>query len=73
MAIYQFTVSITAEAWLEFYRRPKSTIVATDVHGRTIQLAARHFQRFVTREGIRGFFELRLSDTNDFLDLKKVR
>ena len=73
MAIYRFTISITAEAWLDFYRRPKSSIVATDVNGRTIQLAARHFQRFVTRDGVRGLFELTLSDANDFVDLQKVR
>ena len=73
MAVYQFTVSISPEAWLEFYRRPKSNIVATDIQGRSIQIAARHFQKFVTRDGIRGFFQLTLNDKNDLVDLKKVR
>ena len=73
MNIYEFTVSIAPDAWLEFYRRPNSTIIATDVHGRTIQLAAKHFQQFVSSEGIRGKFQLTLSEHNDFIQLKKVR
>ena len=73
MHVYQFTVSVTPEAWLDFYRRPNSNLVATDTNGRTIQLAARHFQKFVTREGVRGWFELTLNENNDFVGLKKIR
>lgn len=73
MQVYRFSITVTPESWLEFYRRPNSKIVATDTHGRTIQLSARHFQRFVSRDGLRGMFELTLDENNDLIDLKKVR
>ena len=73
MATFEFSISITPEGWSDFYRRPNSRVVATDVRGRRIQLPAKHFQKFVTREGVRGTFRLTLNDKNDLVSLERIR
>ena len=73
MTTFDFSISIPPESWSEFYRRPNSRIVATDVKGRRIQLAAKHFQKFVSREGIRGKFRLTLDENNDLVALDRLK
>ena len=72
MKTFEFAMMLAPESWVEFYRRPNSTVVATDAQGRRIKLAARHFQKFVTREGVRGAFRLTLNHQNDFVSLERI-
>ena len=73
MKTFEFAMRISAESWLDFYKRPNSTVVATDRTGRRIKLAARHFQKFVTRDGVSGLFVLTLADNNDFVSLERMQ
>ena len=73
MTTFEFSISISPESWSEFYRRPNSRIVATDSNGQRIQLGAKHFQKFVSREGIRGRFRLTLNSNNDLVSLDRVQ
>ena len=73
MHTFEFSISITPESWSEFYRRPNSRIVATDVRGQRIQLAAKHFQKFVSRDGIKGYFRLTLNKNNDLVSLDRLK
>ena len=73
MTTFDFSISIPPDSWSEFYRRPNSRIVATDASGQRIQLAAKHFQKFVSREGIRGNFRLILNKNNDLVSLERLK
>ena len=71
MQRFRFGMRISPEGWLEFYRQPRSVIVAHSDCGKKIQIAARHFQRFVTQNGVSGRFVLTLNDRNDFVSLAR--
>ena len=72
MKEFLFDLRITPENWVEFYRKPSATVVATTYHRQKIQFQARHLQRFVTRNGIRGTFRLTIDANNDFVSLEAV-
>jgi hypothetical protein len=69
---YTFSLHITPDSWSEFYRKPSSNVVATTQDGQTVQFKARHLQRHVTRDGIRGIFCLTIDRNNDFLSLDRL-
>ena len=71
MKEFEFSLKITSDAWLDYYRSPQSTVVATTVDGRRIRFAARHLVRHVTRDGIVGYFILRIDHNNDFVSLTR--
>ena len=73
MKHFVFSLTITPENWQEFYRRPKSTVGATTVDGRRIQFAAKHLQRHISRDGVRGLFVLTINEKNDFVSLERQR
>ena len=70
MKEFVFDLRITPESWLEFYRQPSATVVATTHRRQRVKFQARHLQRFVTRNGIRGTFKLTIDDNNDFVSLE---
>ena len=73
MKNFVFSLTITADNWLEFYRTPRSTVVATTFDGRKIQFAAKHLLRHVGHNGVRGVFVLTIDDKNDFVSLDRQR
>ena len=72
MKDFIFDLRIVPERWLEFYRQPSATVVATTYRGQRVKFQARHLQRFVTRDGIRGTFRLRIDANNDFVSLEAL-
>jgi len=72
MKAFIFQLRITAENWTEYYRTPGASVVAYDVEGRKIKLAARHLQKHITRDGISGTFELRIDQGNNFVSLERL-
>ena len=73
MKKFAFSISIKPDAWLEYYRSPKSTVVATTFDGRRVQFAAKHLTKHVTRDGITGIFVLTIDAQNDFVSLERQR
>ena len=72
MKEFVFSLKITSDAWLDYYRSPQSTVVATTVDGRRIRFAARHLVRHVTRDGVLGRFVLIIDNNNDFVSLNRL-
>ena len=72
MKEYIFDLRITPETWLRYYRTPTSTVVATTRFGRRVQFNARHLQKFVSHDGIRGTFCLTIDAQNDFVSLEMI-
>ncbi|MBV70938.1 MAG: hypothetical protein CMH52_06260 [Myxococcales bacterium] len=73
MKEFEFSLKIKPDAWLEYYRSPQSTVVATTVHGKRVRFSARHLVPHVTRDGILGTFVLTIDYNNDFVSLMRKR
>ncbi|MEE2788229.1 MAG: DUF2835 domain-containing protein [Myxococcota bacterium] len=72
MRQFIFDLRITPEMWLRYYRSPNANVVATTRLGQRIQFGARHLQRFITHDGIRGTFCLTIDQNQDFVSLETV-
>lgn len=72
MRAYDFDLFISSDRWVEYYGGRIQTVVARARDGRTVQFAARHLQRFVTREGVCGTFRLTVDDANNFVSLERL-
>lgn len=69
---FVFEITITPERWAEFYRSPNTTVIARSYDGRRVQFAARHLQRHVTRDGVRGVFRMVIDGDRNFVRLDRV-
>jgi len=72
MAVYRFRMQISYEQFLPFYQGRFQKILVTDTHGKKIELPAEHFRGFLTRDGISGFFELKVSPQGKFIALVRI-
>lgn len=72
MQRFVFDLSITADEWMAYYRGAARHVVATARDGRRVKFPARHLQRFVSREGVRGTFEMLLDDNHDMVGFERV-
>ena len=72
MQRFVFDLSITADEWLAYYRGAARHVVAVARGGKRVQFAAKHLQRFVTRDGIRGTFEMVLDDAHDLVRFERL-
>ncbi len=70
---FVFEISISPEKWGEYYRSPNTTVIARSFDGRRVQFAARHLQRHISREGVRGVFRMLIDGDNNFVSLDRVR
>ncbi len=70
---FVFEITIPPEKWGEYYRSPNTTVIAQSYDGRRVQFAARHLQRHISREGVRGVFRLVIDRDNNFVSLDRVR
>jgi hypothetical protein len=65
-------LSISADEMLEYYRGVARSVHARATNGQTVQFPASALQKFVTKEGVRGVFELVFDEQNKFLALLPV-
>ena len=72
MKQFVFDLRITPETWVRYYRTPNANVVAKTRLGQRVQFGARHLQRFIGHDGIRGTFCLTIDDNNDFVSLEAV-
>ena len=70
--IIQFALNITADQYLNFYRGTAKRISVMATDGRRIEFPAQNIQPYLTKTGIQGLFEMRLSAENKFVSLKKI-
>lgn len=73
MSVKRFEVplSIDSDAYVRSYSGHAKVIVATDIHGRTLQFPAVSLRPFVTREGICGTFIISVDDNNRLVEIRR--
>jgi hypothetical protein len=69
MKSYHFRININYQEFEKLYRTPNVVVKVRSEQGAMIQLPAMRFVPFFTQLGVRGFFELQLSDENKFIQL----
>ncbi|GEM_PF-411774 len=65
-------LNISADEMLEYYRGVARSVHAKATNGQTVQFPASALQKFVTKEGVCGAFELVFDDQNKYLALLPV-
>jgi urease beta subunit len=65
-------LDIPAEDCLRYYRGSARQVLATALDGRRVQFPASALRPFVTREGIRGVYELRFDAHHRLLGVEAV-
>lgn len=68
----RFFVSLSSEAFLEYYRGPGRTVLVQTADGQRLQFPAGILQRFVTHEGVHGHFVVRYDQSNRLIDITRV-
>lgn len=69
MKSYHFRINISYQEFEKLYRTPNVVVKVRSDQGAMIQLPAMRFVPFFTQLGVRGYFELQLSDENKFEQL----
>jgi len=69
---YIVPLSITADAYRRLYSGDARNILAHDQEGRKIQFPALSLRPFVSHEGIRGTFIIRVNDQNKLAGIRRV-
>jgi len=72
MSRFEFSLSLTPQEYLQYYRGSVSTVIARCANGATIQFPALLLKPFVTSGGVRGNFVLTCDDRGKGAELKRV-
>ncbi len=66
MNVFCFRLNISYQAFEQLYRSPNTVIKVRDDTGRMLQIPAMRFVPFFSQLGVRGYFQLTLSEKNKF-------
>ncbi len=69
---YYFSLNVSYERFLPFYQGQVDTVQVVDEVGRRIDIPAKHFRQFLTRDGILGKFELITQVDGKFITLNRI-
>ena len=69
MTSVRFALQIPPHQFLDYYRGAARVVRVTGYDGKTIQFPASALQKFVTKDGIYGDFELEFDEENRFVRL----
>ena len=67
-----FNLNILYDDYLAFYQEAAHSVSVVADDGRRIEFPANQIQRHLTREGIRGRFELEFDDNNKLIALRRI-
>lgn len=70
--IIQFSLQLSYDQFLKVYQGVAKNISVTARDGRRIAFPAGNIQPYLTKEGIKGCFEMELTTKNKFISLKKI-
>jgi hypothetical protein len=73
VARYEFSLHISPDAYLDYYRGVAKVVVVETTSGETLQFPARFLVPFVTASGIIGEFAMTCDSNNKCLELQRVR
>jgi len=62
---------VTADDLLDYYRGQARTVHAFATNGQTVNFPATAIQRFVTTEGVHGWFRLEFDEDHKFVRLER--
>ena len=72
MTVHYLNIHIAEDEWLRVYAGRATHVHCKSTAGIRISIAAKHFRRFTTHDGVRGLFKLTLKG-NLFLSLERIR
>ncbi len=72
MTRIRFHLAISYDQYRLVYEGSRKTIRVRADDGRTIDFPAGNVQKFLTREGIHGYFEMPLSAENRFVGINRI-
>lgn len=68
-----FSLQLSYDQYLQVYQGIAKNISVIADDRRRIAFPARNIQNFLTKEGIKGYFEMELTAENKFVSIKKLR
>lgn len=68
----RFPLQLSYDQYLQVYQGAAKNVSVLSDDGRRIAFPARNIQSFLTKEGIRGYFEMELTAENKFIGVKKL-
>ncbi len=68
----QFYLSISSDQYLAYYNGVAKFVNVQTNDGRTLNFPASELQKFVTREGIHGKFEIEFNEQHKLMSLTRV-
>jgi hypothetical protein len=71
MMEYYFSIKMSTQEFLPYYKGHVQNIVVTSITGETVQFPAMHIRSFLTPNGILGHFCLK-TENNKFISLSKI-
>ena len=72
MRRYEFSLRISPEAYLDYYRGVARSVVVPTTDGERLQFPANLLLRFVTSRGVEGRFALLCDAKNKCVELRRV-
>lgn len=72
MPSLDFTLRLSPDDILPYYRGEAKTVIAELDDGLTVQFPATAVQKFVTKEGIHGRFRIWFDDNRRFLRIDRI-
>lgn len=66
------TLEIPAETWLAHYQGLAKEVVARAENGQVVRFPCNILQRFITRDGISGRFEIEFDAHRKFQSIRKI-
>lgn len=71
--LIRFNLNIGYDRYLGVYQGISKTVRVKAEDGRIVEFPAVKIRPFLTREGIHGHFEMKLSSEHKFIDITKLR
>ena len=68
----KFSIALSADTFLHYYRGNARSVIVRAEDGRRIQLPAANLRPFLLSDGINGEFELTLDDNNKLLHIRRL-
>ena len=69
---YYFSIKITTNEFLPYYQGKIQNVVVTTTQGVKVQFPAMHLRKYLTVNGVQGYFCLQ-TQHNKFLSLSKLK
>ncbi|MBZ0191985.1 hypothetical protein KsCSTR_49650 [Candidatus Kuenenia stuttgartiensis] len=69
---FQFSLNISPDEYLAYYRGTAKYIQTTTASGETIKFPASSLKKHLTHNGIHGHFEIEICENNKLLNINKI-